>query len=190
MAAGLIDCIVTPKQGNRIPDGAWLCADNGAYGKGYPGDDAWWTWLQTLPAERCAFAVAPDVPFDATGTLAKSRPWLARIRSLGIPAALAAQDGIETLDVPWDEFDVLFIGGTTEWKLGRHARTLIREARLRGKPVHMGRVNSAQRLRYAEHIGCDSVDGTYIAFGPDLNLPDVLAWLREVNDQTVLFGGA
>jgi hypothetical protein len=190
MTAGLIDCIVTPKQGNRLPDGVSFCADNGAFGKGYPGDDAWWAWLQTLPPERCVFAVAPDVPFDAQATLDRSGPWLPRIRALGMPAAFAAQDGLETLTVPWEEFDVLFIGGTTEWKLGRHARTLVREAKLHGKPVHMGRVNSAQRLRYAEHIGCDSVDGTYIAFGPDLNLPDVLAWLREVNDQTVLFGGA
>lgn len=190
MTAGLLGCIVTPKQGNRLPDGVSFCADNGAFGKGYPGDDAWWAWLQTLPADRCAFAVAPDVPFDAQATLAKSGPWLERIRTLGIPAALAAQDGIESLGVPWDSFDVLFIGGTTEWKLGRHARALIREAKLRGKTVHMGRVNSERRLRYAHHIGCDSADGTYVAFGPDVNLPDVLAWLRAVNGQGSLDLGA
>jgi hypothetical protein len=190
MSAGLLDCIVTPKQGNRIPDGARLCADNGAYGKGYPGDDAWWAWLQQLPADRCVFAVAPDVPFDAKATLTRSRPWLARIRSLGIPAAFAAQDGLKTLDVPWEEFDVLFLGGTTEWKLGRHARVLTAEAKAHGKRVHMGRVNSEQRIRYADAIGCDSADGTYIAFGPDLNLPSVLAWLRGVNDQRTLWGAS
>lgn len=184
MAAGLLGCIVTPKQGNRIPDVAVLAADNGAFGKGYPGDDAWWAWLSGLPAERCAFAVAPDVPFDAAGTLERSRPWLAKIRQLGIPAAFAAQDGIEELGVPWGEFDVLFLGGTTEWKLGRPARALTREAKLLGIPVHMGRVNSEMRLRYAHHIGCDSADGTYLAFGPDVNLPNVLAWLRAVNGQT------
>lgn len=187
MSAGLIGCIVTPKQGNRLPDGVEFCADNGAFGKGYPGDDEWWAWLTSLPAERCVFAVAPDVPFDAAATLQRSGPWLARIRSLGMPAAFAAQDGLETLDVPWGEFDVLFLGGTTEWKLGRHARALTREAKLRGIPVHMGRVNSERRLRYAHHIGCDSADGTYVAFGPDVNLPDVLAWLRAVNGQTSLW---
>lgn len=85
----------------------------------------------------------------------------------------------------WDELDALFIGGTTAWKLGRHARTLVREAKLRGKHVHMGRVNSGARWRYAEHIGCDSVDGTYLVFGPDENLPKLLAWTTPS-----LFGGA
>ena len=157
MSAGLIDCIVTPKQGNKIPADAWICADNGVFGKGYPGDDAWWAWLQTIPAE------------------------LPKIRGLGIPAAYVAQDGQESLPVPWDEFDVLFVGGSTDWKLGKHARRLVADAKARGKWVHMGRVNSEKRLRYAKFIGCDSADGTYIAFGPDVNLPDVLAWVRAVD---------
>lgn len=189
MTAGLLGCIVTPKQGNRLPDGVVFCADNGAYGKGYPGDAAWWSWLQALPPERCAFAVAPDVPFDAAATLARSQPWLPRIRSLGILAAFAAQDGLTEQTTPWDDFDVLFIGGTTEWKMGRLARALIRAAKARGKHVHMGRVNSEKRLRYAKFIGCGSADGTYIAHGPDTNLPDVLAWLRSVHMDTLDFTG-
>jgi hypothetical protein len=40
----------------------------------------------------------------------------------------------------------------------------------------MGRVNSLRRLRYADAIGCDSADGTYIAHGPDINLPALLGW--------------
>jgi hypothetical protein len=31
----------------------------------------------------------------------------------------------------------------------------------------MGRVNSLKRLRYASAIGCDTADGTYVAFAPD-----------------------
>lgn len=190
MSAGLLACIVTPKQGNAIPDGALLCADNGCFGKGYPGDDAWWAWLQTLPAERVEFAVAPDVVGDAAATLTRSRPWLGKIRSLNIPAAFVAQDGQEALPVPWDEFDVLFIGGSTAWKLGLHAAGLTGQAKARGKRVHMGRVNSLQRLRYAKHIGADSADGTFLTFGPDQNLPKVLGWLRDANTQAALFGGA
>lgn len=186
MSAGELDCIVTPRQGNLIPEGAWFCADNGVFGKGYPGEEAWWEWLTTLPADRCRFAVAPDVVGDATATLQTARPWLPRIRSLGIPAAFVAQDGAETVGLPWDEFDVLFIGGTTEWKLGPHARELTGQAKRRGKEVHMGRVNSAARMRYAAGIGCDSADGTFIVFGPDQNLPKVLGWLREVNAPTLI----
>lgn len=190
--------ITTPKQGNRHVPGAKFGADNGCYGGGYPGEDKWWAWLGSLApyAADCLFAVAPDVfdpvagKGDAVATLERSAPWLPRIRALGMPAALVAQDGLEDLDVPWDTFDVLFIGGSTEWKLGPHAARLIREAKIHGKFVHMGRVNSRERLLGAHLRGCDTADGTYIAFGPDVNLPDVLAWLREVNDQADLFGDA
>lgn len=181
MTTGLIGTIVTPMQGNRIPPAAAWCADNGCFGKGYPGDTAWVAWLAAFTDEersRCMFAVAPDVVADAAATLARSVPWLPRIRALGYSAALVAQDGLEDLEVPWDAFDVLFIGGTTQWKLGRHARHLAEVARRRGKWVHMGRVNSARRYRYAEAIGCDSVDGTFLTFSPDRNLPELLTWLR------------
>ena len=87
-----------------------------------------------------------------------------------------AQDGLEVLPVPWESFDVLFIGGSTEWKLGPHARALIAEAKARGKWVHMGRVNSRRRFLYADLLGCDSVDGTYLVFGPDVNLPRLINW--------------
>ena len=48
----------------------------------------------------------------------------------------------------------------------------------------MGRVNSLKRLRYADAIGCDSADGTYLTYGPGhRTCPRLLAWLRQVNDQ-------
>ena len=189
MTAGLLGSIHTPKQGNKLPAGAAWCADNGCFSTGYPGDDKWLAWLGTYTAEersRCLFATAPDVVGDAAATIARSAPWLPAIRALGYPAAFVAQDGLEDLDVPWDSFDVLFIGGSTEWKLGPAARVLVAQAKARGKWIHMGRVNSALRLRYADAIGCDSADGTFIAFGPDVNLPRMLANLRGVNDQMVL----
>jgi hypothetical protein len=190
MTAGLLNVIDTPKQGNIRPAGAAWCADNGCFGKGYPGDTAWYGWLTANAgdAATCVFAVAPDVVGDAAATLARSLPWLPKIRALGYPAAFVAQDGLTPETCPWGEFDVLFIGGTTDWKLGREARQLIREAKARGKWVHMGRVNSEKRMRYARAVGCDSVDGTYITFGPDVNLPDVLGWLRGT-DAAPLFEG-
>lgn len=181
MAAGLLGCIVTPAQGNRILEGVTLAVDNGCFGAGYPGDREWWAWLQKLPADRVKFAVAPDVVADARATLERSAPWLPRIRAAGFPAAFVAQDGLEEVVVPWDEFDALFVGGSTPWKLGAAARDLIAEAKARGKWVHMGRVNSLTRLRRAAFSGCDSADGTYIAFGPDRNLPRMLGFIRNVN---------
>lgn len=192
MSAGLIGCMTTPAQGNVIPDGAEYACDNGKFGKGWPGADAWFDWLTRTVArygaDRCLWAVAPDVPFDAAGTLAESLPWLARIRALGIPAAFAAQDGCDLLGLPWDDFDVLFIAGSTEWKTGPVAERLAREAKARGKQIHMGRVNSRLRLRTAEWFGCDSADGTYLAFGPEKNLTRLTGWLDELHHTPSLFG--
>jgi hypothetical protein len=181
MTQGLLGMLSTPNEGRTPAVGVTWAADNGCFSKNYVGDQALMAWLQRHAGQAgsCLFATAPDVVGDAAATLERSAPHLPTIRALGYPAALVAQDGLEHLTVPWDEFDVLFIGGSTEWKLGRHARELAAEAKRRGKWVHMGRVNSARRWSYAEYIGCDSVDGTYIAFGPDVNLPDVLNWSAQ-----------
>lgn len=196
MSAGLIGCMTTPAQGNRIPDGALYACDNGKFGcdgkgRNWPGLDEWRAWLERTVdrygPDRCLWALAPDVPFNAAATLAESLPELAFIRSLGVPAAFVAQDGCDELGVPWDAFDVLFLAGSTEWKTGPVAERLAREAKERGKGVHMGRVNSRQRLRTAEWFGCDSADGTYLAFGPDKNLALLLGWLEELRHMPTLF---
>ncbi len=178
MREGRLGCIVTPAQGNVLPEGVAWCADNGCYGAGYPGDERWLSWLERRAeaSATCWFAVAPDVVADAGATLSRSLPWLPEIRSLGLPAALVAQDGLQSLEVPWNAFDVLFVGGTTSWKLGPEARSLVARARELGKGVHMGRVNSRRRYAYAEHIGCTSADGTFLAYGPDKNLAELLGW--------------
>lgn len=191
MSVGEFGCMTTPAQGNVLPEGCWWGADNGKFGKGWPGPEAWFLWLkdtvERYGTERCLFAVAPDRPFDAVGTLAESRPWLPEIRALGIPAAFAAQDGCERGLLPgWDEFDVLFLAGTTEWKVGQVALALSWEAKARGKRVHMGRVNSRKRLRIAESFGCDTADGTYFAFGPDVNLARMGQWAAEIAAQPSL----
>lgn len=221
MTAGVIGYIDTPAQGNKRPAGVTWCADNGCFGKGYPGDVKWFAWLErnSVDAPTCLFATAPDVVGDAARTLTRSAPWFAPIRSLGYPVAFVAQNGQESVEVPWDSFDVLFVGGSleclpcgfiwpsdrkpernqacplcaivlTEWKEGDVSRGLIREAKTRDKWVHMGRVNSQKRYRYAHALGCDSADGTYLVFGPDKNLPNLKAWLRTADQGVMDFDGA
>ena len=198
MMAGLLGAITTPAQGNKIGRYPVWCADNGCgpgvrgIGMGYPGDDAFLVWLESLLpfSDRCKFAVAPDVVGDAAATLDRSRPFLPLIRAMGYPAAFVAQNGQDRLPVPWDEFDVLFNGGDDGWKLGEPMRRLASEAKARGKWLHMGRVNSLKRMRRARADGYDSCDGRCISFGPDIRLPEALGWLRDVNDQGVLWGEA
>lgn len=190
-------CLInTPGQGGatprKLPEGVEWCADNGCYGKNYVGDKKWLEWLDSYSLEqrsRCRFATAPDVVGDAKATLSRSLPFLPIIRGLGYSSAFVAQDGIEEIQIPWDDFDVLFIGGSTDFKLGKTARDVVLLAKDKGKWVHMGRVNSQKRLEYATAIGCDSADGTFLIFGPDVNLPKLLGWLRKVNHQTAMFGG-
>jgi hypothetical protein len=108
----------------------------------------------------CKFTVAPDVVADAAATLDLFGSWHDEIKRHGYPIALAAQNGLETLAIPWRDLDAIFIGGSTEFHFSDFARELTHEAQRRGKWVHMGRVNSARRWNYAHSIGCDSVDGT------------------------------
>lgn len=125
--------------------------------------------------------MAPDVVADAVATWERSRPVLPELRRRGWPAGYVAQDGMELLQPDWTAFDALFIGGSTAWKLSDHAAKLAGQAKAQGQHVHMGRVNSARRLQIAASFGCDSVDGTYVAFAPHKNGPKVLGWLSGLH---------
>lgn len=153
-----------------------------------------------VDTSRVLFATAPDVlsfidnpdptlaaqkkhpiPIgDAEATWARSREVFDQIRSLGLKAALVAQDGFGISSpgpTQWGSFDVLFLGGSDEFKLGSQADQAANSAWRFGKWVHMGRVNSLKRMRRAREIGCDSADGTYVMFGARTNVPKVLSWL-------------
>ncbi len=215
MSAGSIGQLATPAEGRTPGDSCYWAADNGCFGKGYPGDQGYLRWLEELSAwaGRALFATAPDVPGDAAGTLQRSLPFFEAIRGCGYPVALVAQNGLERLEVPWEQIDGLFLGGVqqcgscgwvrpvgaqvpkllnveccprcpggtlSEWKTSRAAAILTLEAKRRGLWVHMGRVNSQERLREAAWMGVDSVDGTYLTFGPDKHLPAVRRWLKDL----------
>ena len=219
MREGRIGFIDTPKQGNKRPHGVVWCADNGCFGKGYE-ESHWWAWLEgnAADAQSCMFATAPDVVGDAAATLERATPWLPRIRALGYPAAFVAQDGQENLPLPWDMFDVLFIGGSTEFKLLHHEDAiagikalndptlsraekdkvafeqnrnlkwlnLMWQVRAHGKAIHVGRVNSFERMAIANTFGAESADGTFLVFGPDTNLPKMKKWQEKFVNYTRL----
>jgi hypothetical protein len=133
---------------------------------------------------KCRFIVVPDVPGDARETLSSWVRYSPRLRETGLPLAYCAQDGLTRL--PEVEFDVLFIGGTTLWKTGPVAAGIIRDSVSRSIPVHMGRVNTIERLRYAYHLGVSSVDGTRYGIAPYELFRD-LPFLRAMKDQRDLF---
>jgi len=155
---GLLAVPAAGNSSNHYRGWTWA-ADNGAF-TGFDEPK----FLRMLDKLRdvagCRFVCCPDVVGDAWKTLDLFYPWAQRLKADGWPVALVAQDGLEELSIPWDHFDCLFIGGSTEWKLGLHARALAVEAKRRGKWLHVGRVNTAPRIRYCISIGADSIDGT------------------------------
>ena len=186
--------LLTPSSGIRqhfLDVGSIFAAENECFTKGDKFDlSKYLDFLRRLiPFQNnCLFATAPDVVADAKATWERSEKVLEQIRNLGFPAALVAQDGMEDLPIHWHKFDALFVGGSTAWKLSENSFWLIREAKKRGKWAHLGRVNSKMRLRIAEQAGCDSADGTYLAFAPKVNLPKLENWLNSVNREPSLKG--
>jgi hypothetical protein len=161
--------------------------DNGCYSRpDLYSDDAYLRWLDRRRRDNCLFATAPDAVGDWVETIKRSHALLPRIRALGFPAAFIAQDGVPPAWVAWEEFDVLFVGGSTEWKLGEQACALPKLARQRGKKSHLGRVNSAIRYRMARAAGYDSADGTMLAYGRTVNWERVRGWLDDAVRQPPL----
>lgn len=186
--------MITPRMGNKSPDGQVWAADNGRYASpGDYSDSSYIAWLEKRPDKAsCLFATAPDVVGNAGATLAMSAPMYRRIRAAGYRVALVAQDGLDNLRefIPWDDFDALFIGGSTDFKLSDAAHDLAAEAKRRGKWVHMGRVNSRRRMRIAEAMGCDSVDGTYLRFRHSLGTgeAEISGWLDGLHREPSIWG--
>jgi hypothetical protein len=193
-----IGLLIQPGNSYHLQTAAYpmWAADNGAYKKGARHESfdfaAWAAWvdsiLPTVDQVSCLFFTCPDaidvspdgrdVIGYADETLRRAREWLPWLRARGLRTALVAQDGMEDLDaeIPWELVDVVFLGGSTEWKTGAGAAKMAAIARARGKRVHMGRVNSGKRFTLAGQIGCDTADGTFLGFGPDKNLPRLLRW--------------
>ena len=185
--AHLIGFITTPNIGNVIEDGWVWAADNGCFSSAWD-EGKWLRWLDSgLPLETCLFATVPDVVGDHKATLERWARYAPEVERRGFPLAFVAQDGATVSTVPWGQLHVLFIGGTNQFKLGREAKELIREAKRLGKWVHVGRVNSQGRFLAFAALGADSADGTYLAFGPDTNMPKLLAWIRHHETQPPLF---
>jgi hypothetical protein len=137
-------------------------ADNEAFTRGFD-PDRFFPWLNRLAPHRacCLFIPVPDVVSDAAATTANYWQWMPHFT--GWPLAFVAQDGQEDLAFPSDEWQVLFIGGSTEWKLSIGAESCIKRAQAMGKRIHIGRVNWWKRYAHFRAMeGSDewTCDGT------------------------------
>lgn len=176
--------MTTARIGNTIPDWITVAYDNDRFVEHTrPGSWVESVWMEWLPAQRPGlFAVVPDVVGDARATRELFDHYAPFVQSTKQRLAYAAQDGSECYPPPWDDFDVLFVGGSDEFKLSEPTWSLCREAKERGKWVHNGRVNSLRRLRACYVSGVDSADGTYLRW-PDANWPKLCRYLDSLNGQ-------
>lgn len=168
----------------KLSPGRWGM-DNGAF-SGFDAD-AFLRMLERFHGRRgCRFVSAPDVVGDAYETLRRWPFWSALIRGVGFVPALVAQDGLRVEDVPWREVGALFIGGTTEWKVGPQAAELIGYAKARGLWVHVGRVNSRERIWHFARAGADSWDGGQYSMYAERRIPEGIADAEAVQQQAAL----
>lgn len=179
----LFGTLVVPRDGNALPEiGRWA-GDNGAFSNFDAEAFRAMLGRHRYARDRCLFVAVPDVVGDAQATLRRFEEWEPEIRDLRYPVALVAQDGLDPKAIPWSRVAAIFIGGTTGWKLGASAAHVIEAARLRGRWVHMGRVNTRRRLHYAAALGVDSVDGSGWSRFPRAMLERHGALLRTLSEQ-------
>ena len=124
------------------------------------------------------FVVVPDRPYDAETTKAMAKEHAPAMRTLGYagPLALAVQDGMTEQDT--EEFDAVFVAGSTDWKWNT-AERWANWCRATGKWCHIARVNTIRRVRQCVDMGAHSADGTGIFRGDRNQLAGVLEALSE-----------
>ena len=164
------------KRAKGVPYGL----DNGCFAKFER--EAWDRLLEEAEEDAPVFACLPDVVCDAQRTAELFTYF--KSHTNGIPRALVIQNGIEHVTIPWDDTAAVFIGGDDAFKISPIAIRVARTAKMLGKWVHVGRVNTAKRVRNWKGLA-DSIDGTGISQF-DHMLEDALAEINEEHPQHAL----
>ncbi len=145
--------------------------DNGAFGA-WANNRPWDREAFITHVERYAFlqlrpqwVVVPDVVADRELTLARWAHWAPILANdYHLPLAIAVQDGMTPEDVETlaPKADIVFVGGSTEWKWSTYKDWARKFPR-----VHVGRVNTESQLERCAEAGVESCDGT--------------GWFREIS---------
>lgn len=138
-------------------------------------NDAWRCHQQKIPFDGNAFmrlvdnsghgadfVILPDIVADGDRSFEFSMLWVPKLRHLR-RVLLPLQDGMTVSNV--EQFlrenlnAGLFLGGSTEYKLATMYEWGVRACAAR-RWYHVGRVNTARRIRLAAEAGATSFDGT------------------------------
>jgi len=151
--------------------------DNGCFAEFR--QDTWERLLDEALNDPPLWACLPDIVGDAARTLDLFDAFYNRTH--GVRRALVLQDGIERFRIPWDRLEAVFVGGTDRFKCSPEALAAARTAKMLGKWVHVGRVNTSARVDFWLGLA-DSLDGSGIS-RYDHMLEDVLTVLKGEHPQ-------
>lgn len=155
---GKIGWLVGPSSLKKTKFRAWVpyACDNDAYSAfmtKQPWNEAAWLRMLSL-VQSPLWVLCPDEVANKDATLEKWDRYSPMLKERGFTVAFAAQDGMTEKDVP-QSAEVIFIGGSTDWKWRNVARFCEHFSR-----VHVGRVNTMDRVYFCAKHGVESVDGT------------------------------
>jgi hypothetical protein len=132
--------------------------DNGCFKRF--NEKAWSRLLNEAEENMPKFVCLPDIVGDAVRTLDLFDAF--ESKTSGLPRALVLQDGIANHRIDWSKLSAVFVGGSDQFKISNEAMNACKTAKMLGKWVHVGRVNTAERVR--NWIGiADSIDGSGIS---------------------------
>lgn len=182
---GIGECVV---RGELPPRRSSWFYDNGAFGDWRAGRTfnylRWsrdmrairlWADAEGIPAYRPRggesmsppdFNILPDLVAAGPASLAFSLEHVEEAAAAGAPLFVAVQDGMTELDVVAflaaapATIAGIFVGGSLRWKL-ETASSWVEFAHARGMAVHVGRVGTIDRVRWARQIGADSIDSAF-----------------------------
>lgn len=149
------------------PEGFRFGLDSGAWTYhqlGLPFDAVRYERAVTSLASHpdCDWVVLPDIVAGGNASLDLSLSWLPRVQH---PLVLiSVQDGVTVSRVERviNTHIGIFVGGSTEYKL-QSMPLWGQIARAHGAYLHVGRVNTALRIRQCAQAGADSFDGTSVS---------------------------
>jgi hypothetical protein len=123
------------------------------------------TWLKMVKeantaGDRAEFVCLPDCVGSAKRTCEMFDHYINYTQL--VRRALVLQDGIGQERIRWVKLEAVFVGGSTEFKTSPEAFQAAKAAKAMGKWVHVGRVNTVERLQAWIGIA-DSIDGSGIS---------------------------
>lgn len=156
--------LLTPDRPELLQGFSKIAIDNGAWGA-YQRKKPWtsdkFCQLVEKYGHKANWVVAPDIVCGGLDSLIQSLKWVSWLLDRCQLVLIAVQNGMTDADLrPHVGSRIgLFVGGDSKWK-EESLPMWGRLARESGCYLHVGRVNSARRIRLCAMSGVDSVDGT------------------------------